>query len=457
MKLPKFYLEKPDSKTSEKIFEKVTRDFFLKGDDKVLNYYYNLGFSSKNKYIYWDDFKHSFKHKEKEIAWLFIKSIRKIKSKKTPIKSVDGNFFTYNELPDMNRFLHETDLNLGGNFSIGSNLEEKERKSIFLDSLSEEAISSAQLEGAHTTRAMAQKIIKEKKTPKNDSEKMILNNYKAMMKLESDFLNQKEKKLNIETLFDFHKILTHDVIQDNNFSASGRLRLENENIDVADDKYIYHSTPPLSFVKKELEKLIEFINDDLKHDFIHPVLKATMIHFWIGYLHPFYDGNGRMARLLFYLYLLKHNYTFFGYFPISIEIKKSVKKYAMSYVYSEQDDSDLTYFLDFNIEIIKRSEQNFKEYIKKLKKKKDDNIERDKRLEIVFGLNNRQIDILEYLNKSKGNTITMKVYVDNKKISRATGNKDLKQISNLNLVDKKRAGKEIKYYISKKGNEIMGN
>ena len=63
-----------------------------------------------------------------------------------------------------------------------------------------------------------------------------------------------------------------------------------------------------NFLKKEMEELIKFANDQNESEFIHPLIKAIMLHFWIGYLHPFTDGNGRLARLLFYWYLLKHNY-----------------------------------------------------------------------------------------------------------------------------------------------------
>jgi len=56
-------------------------------------------------------------------------------------------------------------------------------------------------------------------------------------------------------------------------------------------------------------KLIEFANDEnITTGFIHPVIKAILLHFWIGYLHPFCDGNGRTARALFYWYLLKNDY-----------------------------------------------------------------------------------------------------------------------------------------------------
>jgi hypothetical protein len=42
--------------------------------------------------------------------------------------------------------------------------------------------------------------------------------------------------------------------------------------------------------------------------FIHPVMRAITLHFWLAYDHPFCDGNGRTARALFYWSMLKQGY-----------------------------------------------------------------------------------------------------------------------------------------------------
>ena len=256
---------------------------------------------------------------------------------------------------------------------------------------------------------------------------------------------------------EFHKILTKDAIEDDNFDAVGRLRNKDESINIVDKEkqFVLHTSPGITFTKKELKKLIDFINDDDKNDFIHPVIKAIMIHFWIGYLHPFYDGNGRMARLLFYLYLLKHNYFFFGYYPISLVIKKSQEQYKMSYVYSEQDDEDLTYFIDYNIRKIKQAKKDFDIYIKEIILDEENKKEKHKDLEINLGLNGRQINLLEYLSKSVGHSMTLKVYVDNNKISKSTGIKDLKYLKKKKLVDNKKVGREVKYFISERGRKLI--
>ncbi|MCK4635253.1 MAG: Fic family protein [Candidatus Moranbacteria bacterium] len=463
--LPKFILEKPKDIKDPNNTIKIR----LLENEKDGYIFYDFGFSEKDKrYLFWDKVKYKyeeiFKNGDKKLegfdinlAWKMIKVARNIKSKKTPIRTEGDKFFTYNDLPGLDQFLHETDLYLGGNFSIGDNLDEKTKKRIFLNSLSEEAIASAQLEGAHSSRDAAIKMITEQREPKTKDEIMILNNYKAMMKLESEFAGQKDKKIGLETLLKYHKILTKGAIEDDNLDAIGRLRKKNEIINVVDNEknYILHISPNISFVRKELKRLIDFVNDDKKYEFVHPVIKAIMIHFWIGYLHPFYDGNGRMARLLFYLYLLKHDYHFFGYYPISLVIKKSQQQYKMSYVYSEQDDEDLTYFIDYNIRKIKQAKKDFEKYIEKISIEQKKKKSRNKRLELKFSLNDRQIELLEYLTKSVGNVMTLSVYVDNNQITKSTGIKDFKVLKKEYLVDNKKVGREVKYFISGKGKRIM--
>jgi len=86
----------------------------------------------------------------------------------------------------------------------------------------EEAIASSQLEGAHTTRAAARKMIIEKRSPRNASERMILNNYKAINAIEENYKNQ---ELSLDLLFELHRILTRDTInKTEQNSGSGRNR-----------------------------------------------------------------------------------------------------------------------------------------------------------------------------------------------------------------------------------------
>jgi Fic family protein len=168
-----------------------------------------------------------------------------------------------------------------------------------------------------------------------------------------------------------------------------------------------------------------------------------MIHFWIGYLHPFTDGNGRLARLLFFWYLLKHNYWAVSYLPISTVIKKAPAQYWQAYVYSEQDDCDLNYFIDFHLRKIQESIDNFKSYIET---KSQENKTINKSLKQAYAFNDRQIQLLKYLSKDENHRTSLTAHVNVYQVTKATGIKDLKALEQEGFLETTKEGKFLYYY-----------
>ena len=99
--------------------------------------------------------------------------------------------------------------------------------------------------------------------------------------------------------------------------------------------------------------------------FIHPVIKAIALHFAIGFVHPFVDGNGRTARAIFYWYMLKEGYAAFEYLPISRILIRAPMNYARAYLYTETDDGDLTYFNHYQLQAILRAISSLHEYFER--------------------------------------------------------------------------------------------
>ncbi|MFH1453783.1 MAG: Fic family protein [Armatimonadota bacterium] len=432
-----FYrLEKPDLTKIDKV--KVF-DIFQKHLE-IFDYLYD----TFSPYAYWDKIKYKkipdyISHEE---FWWLVKIIRNLpsfKNKNFIIENENGEHFVYMKLPGIDKFLHEMDLDTGGVLvGEGKDLQKINNQKLISRGIIEEAIASSQLEGANTTRKLAKQFLREGRKPKNKAEQMILNNYTTMQLIEESYKN---KKLNEDLLFELHGLITKNTIPENEV---GRFRKDEEEIIVGNQEdVIYHGPPKIDFVKKEIKKFIKFANDELREPFIHPIIKAIMIHFWVGYLHPFTDGNGRLARLLFYWYLLRNNYWAFAYLPISLMIKKSPQQYMMAYVYSEQDDLDLTYFIDYNIEKIKLALANFKEYIKK---QIEGNQGITDSLRVKYNLNDRQIQLLRFYNENKNASTILKVYKNINKISKKTAIKDLKQLTDAGFLIRRKQGRKIYYY-----------
>ena len=197
-----------------------------------------------------------------------------------------------------------------------------------------------------------------------------------------------------------------------------------------------------------MERLLSYANDENSVGFIHPVIKAIQLHFWVGYLHPFYDGNGRLARTIFYWYLLKKGYWAIQYLPISLVIKQARQAYGMSYIYSEQDSYDMTYFYDFHMRKIIEALNNFYFYIDR---KTKENRTLENKLEKDFALNERQKELLRYfLVKGDDTYITPSSYIELYKVSRMTASSDLKYLEKVDLIASKKIGKYVRYSGTKK-------
>ena len=83
-----------------------------------------------------------------------------------------------------------------------------------------------------------------------------------------------------------------------------------------------------------MANLVEFINEN---DGMNELVKAAIIHFYIAYLHPYFDGNGRMARLVHLWYLVQQGFDNTLFIPFSSYIVKSVKKYYEAYTLIEEN------------------------------------------------------------------------------------------------------------------------
>lgn len=177
--------------------------------------------------------------------------------------------------------------------------------------------------------------------------------------------------------------------------------------------------------------------------YTHPIIKAIQLHFWMAYLHPFVDGNGRMARALFYWYLLRKGYWMFAYLPISTCIKKSQGQYAKAYLYTEQDDNDLTYFIDYNIRQIEKAREHLKTFIENRTAKFTPEPELNKQFP---ELNPRQIRLIQFFRAKPNERTNMSAMMQIHGISKATAIKDLKTMEQMGLLYKKKSGLNVFYY-----------
>jgi Fic family protein len=170
-----------------------------------------------------------------------------------------------------------------------------------------------------------------------------------------------------------------------------------------------------------MHALCNFANEQ-EGVFVHPVVRSTILHFMIGYDHPFIDGNGRTARALFYWSMLRYGYWLAEFISISHIMLQAPAQYALAYLFTETDERDLTYFLLYHTDVVRRAVANLHEYIAR----KTAEIERlDAELAGIQLLNHRQRSLIRHAVRHPGASYTVEGHRREYKVSYETARGDL--------------------------------
>ncbi len=389
----------------------------------------------RGEYLHWDKLRflkppEGLSHR----AWWFGLKLRREQSKFIPLEDASRRPFRFN-LPDpLPEWLHRTDSMAHGAIQQPEPVTNPETRDRYLvRSLIEESITSSQLEGASTTRDVAKEMIREGRQPRDRSERMILNNFRTMQRI----IDLKNQELNVERIFEIHRIVTEGTLDVE--SAVGRFRRPDEDIVVGDQfGEIFHVPPPAEELERRVALMCDFANGRTPGGFIHPVVRSMILHFWLAYDHPFVDGNGRMARALFYWSMRKQGYWLFEYISISRIILEAPARYGLAFLHSETDDHDLTYFLLHQAEVIRRAIDELYRYIDERGRKL---AEAQEELRGLTHLNHRQRDLITHALRHPGQRYTVEYQKNTHHVVYETARSDLMDLAKRGLLEKRKAGK----------------
>ena len=169
---------------------------------------------------------------------------------------------------------------------------------------------------------------------------------------------------------------------------------------------------------------------------------VAVLHFWVGYEHPFCDGNGRVARALMYWSLLRSGYSVFEFVSISNMLKKATSKYVKAFTYVETDDGDLTYFLLHQTEAILRALDEFSSYVRK----KEQTIHDVESLLDGCNLALRQKTIVARAIRNPGVSFSIADCQRICGVSYATARSEMIQLQQAGLMDMRKQGNAFVYY-----------
>ncbi|GAA0391504.1 hypothetical protein Acor_18480 [Acrocarpospora corrugata] len=257
---------------------------------------------------------------------------------------------------------------------------------------------------------------------------MIVNNFLAMRRIGEI----RHERMTPELICDIHRLVTDGTLD--TAETAGRIQLPGEQRVVVVDHLgeVLHEPPAAVELPRRLERLCEFANATTDGAYVPPVVRAIVIHFMLAYDHPFADGNGRTARALFYWSMLNQEYWLTEFVSISRLLKKAPSKYARSFLHSEHDEGDLTYFIIYQLEILQRA---IKDLIAYLDRK---SAETKRFQEALAGrasdFSHRQVAVLQRAIAHPPTHFTVQSHATSHKVAIQTARNDLRDLEGRGLL-----------------------
>lgn len=386
-----------------------------------------------SRYLHWEEVlrrtpPEGLTHEE---WWFRLKLQRAQQMRAVSLRAKDGSPFAFAMTDEVLQLTEEIGRRAGGSVAGGgSALTADGRDNYIVRSLVEEAITSSQLEGASTSRRVAVEMIDSGRDPRTKSERMILNNYRAMRLVTEDA----NDALTPAWVLELHSVLTEGTLDDP--QDAGRLETpDRERVSVWAGEVQVHVPPPADQLEERLRLLCEFANGtSAESPYIPPIVRSIITHFMFGYDHYFADGNGRMARTGFYWSMLHNGYWLTEYLTISKILKNAPGKYGDSYQYTEDDAGDLTYFILHQLRVIKRALEELDDYISA--RQRDSQRVRAALKGAARNFNMRQTQLLEWLARENKAGVTAIEIANRYRVTTQTARNDLTYLESFDLLQR---------------------
>jgi Uncharacterized conserved protein len=357
-----------------------------------------------------------------EDIWPEELELRKSKGIMLPLHSFDGKQYWYCQTDGIVKKIDSLSEKARAN---EAQIEEPEDNYALID----EAYYSSAIEGAYSTRQEARNLIQNRKKPKDLSEKMIINNYSALKFV----LDNLDSSINESIILEIGRKLTEGTLEKGlKFGyRDGGVQV------ISPSQEIVYTAPDKKYIMPMMHELIAFINEP----YVNPIIKAAVTHIFFVTVHPFFDGNGRTARALSYMILLKEGYQIFRNCPISGLMENERSGYYKSIQASQNIENgyDFTYFIEYYSKMLLRSIEKADEEIK--------NRQQLNRIITAFddGTDNRIVKGAQWLIESDIESITADKWSKKFKVSFETARTDLMKLEKEGLLIKETVGRKIIY------------
>ena len=204
---------------------------------------------------------------------------------------------------------------------------------------------------------------------------------------------------------------------------------------------IHYEAPSALILEKEMNEFLNYINTDNEYD---SLIKAGIVHLWFVILHPFDDGNGRIARALTDMILARSDDSKFRFYSMSSQIQKNRKSYYEILEKTQKGSMDITNWLVWFLENLLIAIQSSGEITDKVLQKAEF---WQKNSNVVF--NERQIKVLNrFMDNFEGNLTTTK-WAKMCNCSQDTATLDINDLIDKKILKKTGKGRATHYLLRK--------
>ena len=230
--------------------------------------------------------------------------------------------------------------------------------------LIDEIILTNKIEGVNSSRREIAAIINElEKTVENKENRrrfrgLVQQYYKLIATEEIQFKSCED----IRRIYD--ELVLPEVVEENPKNApDGKLfRKDSTSVHTVTDKEVHRGAYPESVIIKEMEEALALLNDIN----IFSLYRIMIFHYLFGYIHPFYDGNGRLGRFIVSAELSREVHPLLAY-RISYAIAENIKLYynAFDVCNDPHNLGDVTPFLLMMLNVISTSALQLEDALRK--------------------------------------------------------------------------------------------
>jgi Fic family protein len=224
--------------------------------------------------------------------------------------------------------------------AIGFDL--REEKTVY--SLSEDVLKSSEIEGEFLHLEEIRSSVCRKLGVKDESPACSTRHVDGFVEMMLDVTKNHHKRLTKSRLFTWHKSLFPDGKSGVYKIKAGCWREDSTGpmqvvSGALGKEKVHFEAPPSSELDKQMQQFFDWFNADQKTDF---VLKSAVAHLWFLTIHPFEDGNGRIARALSDMLLARADKNRQKFYSLSAQIRVERKEYYLALEKSQQGTLDIT-------------------------------------------------------------------------------------------------------------------